>query len=224
VHGWGITDPGRASTVLMHVADWAPTLLAAAGVLSPTAWPPAGWANGDGVNVWDELRQTHVGGSQLTHGPASPPASQRTEVLLNIDHVTGSAALRVGPYKIVRGMVEAAEGGWYTGVAGLKRGPSILAGGSVDCGATPPSASSACEPGTVAGGWCLFNIEKDPCERVDLSTTMPEVVTRLAARLESGYNQSAVPCLNDPIHNPNALWWPAAHPDNFGGRWAVWAE
>jgi hypothetical protein len=70
----------------------------------------------------------------------------------------------------------------------------------------------------------LFNIEEDPCERIDLSSKLPGVVARLASRIDAEYNASAVPCLNDPGSNPDAMWWPAAHPDNFDGVWSVWEQ
>jgi hypothetical protein len=142
VHGWGLglRVRGTASTNLFHVADWVPTLLAAtadndnddlSGSSSSSSssssnrrtWSPTGWQEGDGVDQWPTL----VAASGAGVGP-------RAEVVYNINDVSGSAAIRDARYKLVRmGAAEATTGGWYGGVAGLRRGHSIVPGTTVLC-------------------------------------------------------------------------------------------
>ena len=70
----------------MHVSDWLPTLLGAAGydVTKETG------GKLDGMNLWETLKNPEV-------------ESPRTEVLLNIDdQMFKNAALRVGDWKIIK--------------------------------------------------------------------------------------------------------------------------
>ena len=70
----------------MHVSDWLPTLLGAAGydVTKETG------KKLDGMNLWETLKNPEV-------------KSPRTEVLLNIDDEKyKNAALRIGDLKIIK--------------------------------------------------------------------------------------------------------------------------
>jgi arylsulfatase A-like enzyme len=68
----------------MHVTDWLPTLLSAAGGnLSELA------SNLDGVDQW----------SSISTNQTSP----RKQVIINIDEVTKTAAIRDGEWKLVIG-------------------------------------------------------------------------------------------------------------------------
>lgn len=73
----------RVSNQLIHISDWLPTLLFAAGGDVDSL------KNIDGINLWNELSE-NLG-------------SKRIEVLHNIDDVWGSAALMVNKWKIVVG-------------------------------------------------------------------------------------------------------------------------
>jgi len=69
---------------MMHVSDWLPTLLAAAGydVTKETD-------NLDGMNMWETLKDEGI-------------PSPRNEILINIDEqLYKNAALRVGDWKLV---------------------------------------------------------------------------------------------------------------------------
>ena len=63
----------------MHVVDWLPTLMAAAGSRDPHDLP----ADLDGVNLWNHIRQAR------RHSP-------RKEFVYNIDDVKENAAIRFG--------------------------------------------------------------------------------------------------------------------------------
>ena len=78
----------RVSHDLMHVSDWLPTLLAAAGY--DVTKETDNNNKLDGMNLWETLKNPDV-------------TSPRTEVLLNIDdQMYKNAALRVGDWKIVK--------------------------------------------------------------------------------------------------------------------------
>ena len=71
---------------LMHVSDWLPTLLAAAGYDVTKEMEN----KLDGMSLWETLKNPDV-------------TSPRTEILLNIDDEKyKNAALRVGDWKIVK--------------------------------------------------------------------------------------------------------------------------
>ena len=143
VNGVGIQGPGSLRAGLMHAVDWAPTLLAAAG--ASEHWLP-GASPVDGVSVWPML--------------SVDAPSPRADILNNINQVTGGAALRSGRWKIVLGSGEAAMGGWYGGVAGLRRGTPAVAGAGVQCGT---NVEVTCNPGSTP---CLFDLENGEIRRL----------------------------------------------------------
>ncbi|GFS13766.1 arylsulfatase J-like [Elysia marginata] len=95
IHSPLLQHQGYVSNNLVHVCDWLPTLLTAAGgghlLDKPTSL--------DGVDVWEMLN---------TDG-----AAVRTELLHNIDPARPEAALRVGDYKLLVGNVNMKWAGWY---------------------------------------------------------------------------------------------------------------
>ena len=60
----------------------------------------------------------------------------------------------------------------------------------------------------------LFDIEKDPEERTDVSEQYPKVIKQMLDRLVS-YNNTAVPCRYPPDD-------PQSNPDLHGGVWGPW--
>ncbi|CAN8029616.1 unnamed protein product, partial [Ixodes persulcatus] len=164
----------RLSTQMMHITDWLPTLYAAAGGNTKNL------GQLDGHNMWEAL----------SRGWRSP----RTEILLNIDPITGSAGLRFGKHKLlipgVNGTTDAhvpttgyprptedmdtmmqqslaakvlrrfynVDGIWF------RRGWENSA--EVDCG--PAEWQSNFVSGRV---YNLFDIERDPCEMINLAAT-----------------------------------------------------
>lgn len=134
----------------------------------------------DGVNIWQALSEDQ--------------ASERTEVLHNIDDIYGNAALTIGEWKIVKGSTyQGAWDFWYgpsgregnydlqqvklssagKAVASLDRLPGMAQmkllrqEAEVRCEKTETSEEiSPCKPLKEP---CLFNIQRDPCERRNLA-------------------------------------------------------
>jgi arylsulfatase A-like enzyme len=71
------------SNQMIHISDWLPTLLHAAGGDTSVL------QNVDGIDMWDVLSEN------------SP--SQRAEILHNIDNIWGSSSLMVEKWKLVVG-------------------------------------------------------------------------------------------------------------------------
>ena len=169
-----LAKAGRQSTQLMHISDWVPTLLSAAGGSTPTN------KDLDGIDMW----------SSLSNSGFSP----RKEVLLNIDHQRNVYALRRGQYKLVIGSTYNGDwDGWYPPEGGANRTEMEKRAVKV-CGVRPVMASVPCQPSRSA---CLFNVEKDPCEYRNLAEDRPEVLKRLIDRLKV-INATVVPPRNQP--------------------------
>lgn len=101
--GWivapGRLKPGSKFDHLMHVTDWLPTLAEAAGLELTMPALRHGLRSIDGVSHWKVL---HAAGNDPINAVSLKPA--RSEILINIDGVngTGTAAIRVGKYKLLR--------------------------------------------------------------------------------------------------------------------------
>ncbi|XP_046995298.1 arylsulfatase B-like [Schistocerca americana] len=189
----------RVSHQLMHVTDWLPTFYAAAGG-NVSSLPE----DLDGVNLWDAL---------VTNGE-----SPRTEVLLNVDERAENGGIRIGDWKLVKGVQNNAAGTGYLGASGAENNRSTPAYGpeqvlaspagqavsSVLGGSTSPEdmlrlraqATVTCpdHPQTPlcqllnATDVCVYNITQDPCEAGDVE--VPEdVVNTLLERLEEFWQQ-----------------------------------
>ncbi|KAK4299256.1 hypothetical protein Pmani_028454 [Petrolisthes manimaculis] len=222
-----VARPGRVAPQMVHITDWLPTLLSAAGgdlsVLGSI----------DGIDMWETL----------TQGLTSP----RKEFLINIDPVFNGAAVRIGDWKLMH--KPQAYGhhwdGWFgpsgrnqtapqaqlevilqqvlhspAAVAIKKILPhvfdnvkSLRLKAEVHCSPVPVNATQACNS---VSSPCLFHIPSDPCEYRDLSHDRPEVVSYLKSRLQY-YNKSAVPPRNKP-------WDPAANPKYWGYAWTNWKD
>ncbi|KAH8375397.1 hypothetical protein KR200_005104 [Drosophila serrata] len=197
----------RVADQTMHITDWLPTLLEAAG-------GPSALANLsqelDGQSIWQAL----------THDEASP----RRTVLHNIDDIWGSAAVTVGDWKVVKGTnYKGGWDGWYgpsgersphaydwhlvpkspagKALVALKMLPSqadqqrLREAATVTCQGQS-SQGSSCKA-TAFSAPCLFHIRDDPCEQFNLAEQYPKVLSDLMAELDR-FNSTVVPPSNKP--------------------------
>jgi arylsulfatase A-like enzyme len=188
---------------------------------------------GDGVDLWPYLS-----------GTAS--SSPRTEVIYEA-HASGSTdgngqALRVGQYKILmrsgaqwsHSSSIGSNDGWYGGPGSSDNITGSYAVDAKDAGSLsvkcpePPANwydDYACvQSAKGAKGdrthFCLFDLEADPCEHTDLSSTKPDILQKLVARLEA-YQQTAVPSSPDPHSNPDGKQCPGKEGTGEGNATAV---
>ncbi|XP_034251455.1 arylsulfatase B-like [Thrips palmi] len=231
-----LDKPGRVSGALMHVSDWLPTLLSAAGA-NASSLPLL-----DGVDQW----------AALSRGAPT----RRLEVLHNIDDIVKYAALRRGDWKYVTGSTQdGVADHWFgekgrdaanppypldavlhskTGVALAGLGATLQIKGTAPEGYQPLSASTAlrlraeaevqcpdladkeavaCNPMEAP---CLFNIRADPCERVNLAAARPQVLQSLEEAL-GRYRRTMLPPRNVPTD-------PLADPAHWNGTWTNWCS
>ncbi|GLV35650.1 uncharacterized protein CBL_01200 [Carabus blaptoides fortunei] len=192
----------RVSHQLMHISDWLPTLYYAAG------GNPGKLGNIDGINIWEALSQD--------------VASNRTEVLHNIDDIYGNSALTIGDWKVMKGTT-------YNGVWDSWYGPSgrgimydtnlvlnSLAGkalasinmaatesqmkllreqADVKCSVPKDETIVPCKPLKAP---CLFNVKEDPCEIRNLADKYPDLLRKLLDNIAK-WNATAVPPGNLPL-------------------------
>ncbi|XP_060066095.1 arylsulfatase B-like [Ylistrum balloti] len=188
VHGKALQKKGTISSELIHVTDWYPTLIGLAG----------GSLNGtkplDGFDQWKTI---------------SEDAKSPREILLhNIDPLTKPvgvklkespfdnryrAALRWRDWKVITG--SPGNGSWIP--------EPTRENTSMDIDSSKPEQNI----------W-LFNIAKDPVERVDLSAYYPDMVMKMLTMLQQ-LNVTAVPCAY-PLADPNS------NPKLHGGWWGPW--
>ncbi|XP_033732071.1 arylsulfatase J-like [Pecten maximus] len=191
VHGKALQEKRRVSPELLHVTDWYPTLVGLAG----------GSLNGtkplDGFNQW----------KTISEGAKSP----RETLLHNIDPLTkpvgdklkGSpfdnryrAAIRWRDWKLITG--HPGNGTW------------------VPVPTTDEDIQMDDDTSQSKKNLWLFNIAKDPVERVDLSSDYPDMVMKMLTKLQQ-QNETAVPCVYPPF-DPNA------NPEHLGGWWGPWEK
>ncbi|XP_055333769.1 arylsulfatase B-like isoform X2 [Paramacrobiotus metropolitanus] len=187
----------RVSTQMMHITDWLPTLLYAAGIHK--------YIPGiDGFNMWPTL----------SHNFPSP----RSEILLNIDRQRGLYGLRVRNYKLIKGSTFAGLWDrWYgskgTFDADTDNDVKIHSARIICQPPTDPSVTQSCRP---SSGPCLFDLDEDPCEYRNIAAEQPAVLQRMMKRLAE-YNETVVRPRNRPMDQQ-------ARPRFHGGVWTTWRE
>ena len=155
IHGPMLQTPGSVNTGLLHVTDWLPTLVSAAGGQPGSLLDD----DVDGVDQWNML----VTGSG---------DSKRRVMLYNIDPLKleqddngNNAAIREGHYKLLVGD-PGSPSGWI---------PPPQYDQNINI-----STVDMFDEKTVL----LFDLHKDPCETTDLSKKYPNIVTKLMRRLK----------------------------------------
>ena len=213
VSGVGVTAQRKPYRGLMHGADWLPTLSHVAGYDLTHTLPL------DGVSQWEE-----ISGRRLRHHSAPPP---RTAVVLgnSTDKCSWKEgdprrskytqqqlgcgfATRNGPWKLIQGY-----GGSPDGTCNSTSGAPKCRPAQGDGDPAPPSPPLRECP----GGWCLFNVEKDPYEQSEVSAKHPDVVVRMQKEMASileSYHQYEV----DPNCPPHEF---VKYPQ-VGKTWEPW--
>ncbi|EDW31316.1 GL11077 [Drosophila persimilis] len=212
----------------MHISDWLPTLIEAAGGIPALANANLSQSL-DGMSIWQTL----------VHAYPSP----RKTVLHNIDDIWGSAALTVGDWKMIQGTnYNGRWDGWYgpggerdphlydwnlvlksssgKAMTGLKMLPSradqqrLRETATVTCQGQSTQGTSCVA--TAFSAPCLFHVRDDPCEQFNLAEQYPKVLDLLVAELQH-INSTAVPPSNQPDD-------PRASPMYFNYTWTNFGD
>ncbi|XP_068508797.1 arylsulfatase B isoform X2 [Syngnathus scovelli] len=190
-----LEQPGSASRELLHVSDWLPTLVGLAGGRLNATKPL------DGFDVWNAISK----------GFASP----RLELLHNIDPMYNDMAPCPGLKRDGKGVFVS---GFNTSIhAAIRSSNWKLLTGYPGCGVWFPrpghndSSAWRSEPLKPV---MLFDLDKDPEERNEVSAIYPAVVERLLGRLNH-HQQTALP-VNFPDEDPRCDPGPT-------GTWGPWA-
>ncbi|XP_054273511.1 arylsulfatase B-like [Macrosteles quadrilineatus] len=213
---------GRVSDQLIHMVDWLPTLYTAAGGAAEDL------GEMDGVSQWETLRD-------------GKSTAKRTEILVELNNVNGNEALIQWPWKIVKYAssnptfnIHAGESGKGAEVPPYsveevlkstaakaislhKSTNEILAlRSSATIDTLCPLVLNHSTPHPCDQHYCLFNLETDPCETLDLSVAHSDVARDLVKALE-GYREGLV-----LTPRPNSD--PRADPRLWGNYWSTWAD
>lgn len=211
----------KISSDIIEITDWLPTLYTAAG------GDASDLGDIDGINIWDNL----------VNGTPSP----RKEVLHNIDPTLYSESITIGNWKYV-------NGGSYLGTqddiyGATGRDPEYaydpeLVVNSVAANvfqkytdqpltseevlakrdlATVKCSQPFQKPKCKAKA-CVFNVELDPCEQLDVSNLMKDTqeISTLTQRLAYWKNRAAKP--------GNLPWDERANPKNWNNTWTNWGD
>ncbi|KAK5599731.1 hypothetical protein CRENBAI_016408 [Crenichthys baileyi] len=200
-----LEKPGTISHELIHISDWLPTLVSLAG----------GSTNGtkplDGFNTW----------KTISKGFASP----RQELLHNIDPLYCDLAPCPGSQSQLTLAPRVAEDRWANSSfnvsihAAIRSSNWKLLTGYPGCEVWFPrpghnSSESGLSKVDPLKPIMLFDVEKDPEERNEVSALFPEVVDYLLTRLQQ-HQKTALP-INYPDDDPRCDPGPT-------GAWGPWA-
>ncbi|CAN9504353.1 unnamed protein product [Ophioblennius macclurei] len=194
--------PGTVSRELVHISDWLPTLVGLAGGSTNGSKPL------DGFNVWNAISK----------GFASP----RLELLHNIDPLySDPTPCPGGSQEFNSDSGSWAKSGFNVSIhAAIRATNWKLLTGFPGCDSwfpRPGDNSSSSSPSSPAGPLkpvMLFDVERDPEERNEVSAKYPSVVDYLLSRLHH-YQSGA-----SPVHYPDDD--PKCDPGP-DGAWGPWA-
>ncbi|KAL1505460.1 hypothetical protein ABEB36_005028 [Hypothenemus hampei] len=194
-----IQKPFRVSRQMMHIADWLPTLLEAAGA--------------------DTTNLTHIDGLSIWKALSENSESPREEILHNIDDILGISSITVNNWKLIQGTTYKGawdnwygpSGRWYQyNISSVENGPvgvqlkkinkfvdgkvikTLRAEATIQCGDGP---KIHCNPLKTP---CFYNILKDPCELKSVAKEYPLVLKELQVRIQQ-FNATAVPPIKKPV-------------------------
>lgn len=202
-----VERPGTVSRELIHISDWLPTLAGLAGASTNGTKPL------DGFDVWDTI----------SRGEASP----RVELLHNIDPLYEDIAACPGDEESEDFLMESLRSSAVRPTAHGERSEfnvSVHAAiryknwklltGYPGCPLwfAPPGGRQFSEVSEPLKDVMLFDVEKDPEERVEISHQHPEIVNFLLARLQH-YQKEAEPITFPPDDprcdpGPSGAWGP----------------
>ena len=184
---------GKQIKGMMHITDWWATLSTLTGqtVDDPKA-AAAGLPAPDSLNMWPMLTGATTTSPRDTLVLRSVPGSDEGAVIKTMKLPGSAVSAR---FKLVTG----AQGGYFGGQY------------------APNNTKAVNLPACVSG--CLFNLDLDPTEHVDLSTD-PRYAATLAA-LQAELQNASVTYYQSPgseAASHNATLWAEAH----GGFWGPW--
>eukprot|EP01083_Nonionella_stella_P001832 5260_1 len=208
VSGGYLHEDRRGETledVLIHVTDWYPTLLSAAGIDAQHVKSRKlhGVTEEDMRFVENGVGDIHLDGKDLWNaiqfGEVSEDIStQSREILLDLNAqycaFTSCGAIRIGKYKFLRGdnigsNVYVRDGDqWgraFATCSGEKPIDAVLG-----CTDRVDRSSAGCH---LTG--CLFNIEEDPCEYTNLVEMYPDVAQHMIHRLDFHQHKATEPLI-----------------------------
>ncbi|XP_011505473.1 PREDICTED: arylsulfatase I [Ceratosolen solmsi marchali] len=210
-----LNNPGRISNQTLHITDWLPTLLSAAGGY------PNNSRNIDGLDVWNALKKN-------TQSP-------RKIILHNIDNIKNISAITVGDWKLIKGSSYNGKWDQWYGPSGRdydydlnsiintcpvakalnklglklnsKKILVLRSMATINCDLEMVS-KSPCNPMNSS---CLINIRQDPCEKQNLASKFPTIVKQLEEELSK---------LNSSTVKPGNLQWDQrGNPGNWDHTW-----
>lgn len=204
----------------MSVTDWFPTLLKAANI-------DYNVQKLDGIDLWDQI----VGGKRM---------NKRRRIVHVLDEVFGYTSIRDAMWKYVNGTrLNGTYDDWLGGIGNETDGitdyttvvknskvgqvlskfytltsvklDKIRSRLSIKC---PSRTVIACNPLEKP---CLFNIETDPCERINLADNYPNIMAYFDG-LVAFEKWKAVPSARVPFPDP------LANPAFHNNTWTWWRE
>ncbi|XP_069701952.1 arylsulfatase B-like [Periplaneta americana] len=217
-----LRNPGRVTTQLMHITDWYPTIYSMAG------GDVSELGDIDGVDQWPSIL-----------GVDNMP---RTSMLLNFADVDDVEAVVQGKWKLVRSTYkEGAYDGFHgedgrgtpnppydrnrvmnSAVAKAIQTLNMNIATENTIQQLRKQATISCNVKRLhAGGSfcpsdCLFDLESDPCESVNLVSNHPDVAVELRKELDK-FRREVAPELTKPVD-------PASNPALFNNTWVCWLD
>ena len=180
---------GTTNTAYMHVADWYSTLCGLAGVDPTDDHPGTDIPPIDSIDQWPTILKANATYSDGARQELVLHSAEGSDAALS--KVEGDAALIQGRYKVVTGH-QGGSGFWSGPVHPNATGPPDPKRNGTACG-----AFSCCDR-------CLYDIQSDPTEHVDLRTVKPDVFAQMHARLrklanssyQTSYIQPGISCID----------------------------